>query len=176
MDEDAYIPPPEVLRSIKLLVFDFDGVFTENTVYVDENGVEMVRCWRSDGLGLAKVREYGLPMLVISTETNTVVGVRCKKLALPVVQGVADKLQELRARAAAVPCELEEVAYIGNDENDLACLRVAGVAIVPADAHKSVHLPGVWRTRAPGGRGCVREVCDFFHAALASACPVSNEY
>ncbi len=173
MNEGTYIPPLEVLRSIKLLVFDFDGVFTENTVYVDESGREMVKCWRSDGLGLAKVREEGLPLLVISTEKNPVVAVRCKKLGLPVVHGVADKLQELQARAAAAQCVLGEVAYVGNDENDLSCLREVGIAIVPADAHPSVCLPGVWRTQMPGGRGCVREVCDLFHAALVGCSHLS---
>jgi YrbI family 3-deoxy-D-manno-octulosonate 8-phosphate phosphatase len=172
MHEGTYIPPLEVLRGIKLLVFDFDGVFTDNTVYVDQNGRETVRCWRSDGLGLAKLRDVGLPLLVISTEKNPVVAVRCKKLGLPVVHGVADKLQELMYRTAEVPCSMSQVAYMGNDENDLSCLSEAGIAIVPADAHESVFLPGVWRTHAPGGKGCVREVCELFHAALTCPQPV----
>ena len=81
----------EGLGQVEFVVFDFDGVFTDNTVYVDQNGVESVRCWRGDGLGLEMLRKRGVELAVVSTETNPVVAARCKKLNLRCVHGVTNK-------------------------------------------------------------------------------------
>src|SRR5262249_26256119 len=86
-------PLPDAPR---LVVFDFDGVLTDNRVWVSEQGQELVACNRADGLGLAMLRTLGFDLLVLSTETNPVVGARCRKLALPFEQGVADKAERLR--------------------------------------------------------------------------------
>lgn len=147
-------------RRVRLVVFDFDGVLTDNTVLVATDGTESVRCWRSDGLGLRKLSELGLEMFVLSTETNPVVAVRCAKLGLPYRQGCEDKAAALAELAAARGLSLGEVAYVGNDINDLACLERVGLPVIVADAHPSVHGVARWRTAASGGRGAVREVCD----------------
>ena len=76
---------------VELIVFDFDGVFTDNTVYVDETGRESVRCWRSDGLGLSRLKAVGVRTYIVSTEKNAVVQARAEKLNLDFVQGVDDK-------------------------------------------------------------------------------------
>lgn len=156
----------EMLRRVRLVAFDFDGVFTDNTVWVDENGVESVRCWRGDGLGLAELRRIGVHTFVISTEANPVVGARCRKLGVPCHQACADKLGTLRRVAAELGCSLEQTAYVGNDVNDRGCLEGAGVAIVVADAHPDVRLLAAYTTQARGGRGAVREVCDLLRSAL----------
>ncbi len=153
------------LRAVRLIAFDFDGVFTDNTVVVDENGVESVRCWRGDGIGLSALRKLGLEMVVISTETNPVVSTRCKKLQIDCHQGCEDKIGTLKEIARATGCPLEEAAFVGNDVNDSACLQAVGLAIVVADSHPDVLPLATYVTREKGGRGAVREVCDLIRAS-----------
>ena len=146
--------------AVRFVVFDFDGVFTDNTVYVSQDGTEMVRCWRGDGLGLQALRRLDIGSAIISTETNPVVSVRAKKLGIECVQGCPDKLAELHElcrRHALTPADL---AYVGNDVNDRSCLEAVRLPIVVADAHEDVIPLAKFRTRRPGGLGAVREVCD----------------
>jgi len=149
-----------LLRGVRLVVFDFDGVFTDNTVYVSQDGTESVRCWRGDGLGTATLKQAGVDTVIVSTETNPVVSVRSRKLAMRCVQGCDDKLGAVRALAAEFGVGLEDVAFVGNDINDLACLEAVGLPIVVQDAHHDVLAAAAYRTTARGGRGAVREVCD----------------
>jgi len=146
---------------VSAVCFDFDGVFTNNFVYVDQNGFESVRCSRSDGLGLSKLREINVPMMVISTETNKVVGERCKKLELPYLQGVRDKLIELKKFASAQRLNLSNIVFMGNDINDLDCLKSVGHPVVVPDSHPYI-LSSIdaYVTEACGGEGAVRELCD----------------
>jgi N-acylneuraminate cytidylyltransferase len=145
---------------VDLVVLDFDGVLTDNAVWVLEDGTEMVRCDRSDGLGIAMLKKAGIPVMVLSTETNPVVTARCKKLAIPCVQGVSDKGGKLVSILARDGIDPARVAYVGNDVNDLDCLGLVGFPIAVADAHPrvldAVHL--VLSRR--GGHGAVRELCD----------------
>jgi 3-deoxy-D-manno-octulosonate 8-phosphate phosphatase (KDO 8-P phosphatase) len=150
---------------VRLVVFDFDGVFTDNSVWTDEAGNELVRCWRGDGLGLAKLRALGLPVWVLSTETHPVVSRRCAKLAVPCRQGLANKEAELRTVVSEAGVQLRDVVYVGNDINDLGCLQAAGLPIVVSNAHPDVLGAARYRTRTPGGFGAVREVCDWIHAS-----------
>jgi 3-deoxy-D-manno-octulosonate 8-phosphate phosphatase (KDO 8-P phosphatase) len=152
-------------RSVQLVVFDFDGVFTDNAVFSDGEGNEWVRCSRSDGLGLAKLRKLAIPNWVLSTETHPVVGKRCAKLQIPVRQGLAVKEEELRKLAAELRVPVDATVYVGNDINDLGCLKLAGIPIVVADAHPDVISAARYRTRRPGGFGAVREVCDWISAS-----------
>jgi YrbI family 3-deoxy-D-manno-octulosonate 8-phosphate phosphatase len=154
------------LRAVRLVVFDFDGVFTDNTVYVDQDGRETVRCWRGDGLGLAKLRALGLAVLILSTEENPVVMRRAEKLKAACLHGVADKWAALAGRLAGDGLAPAECAYLGNDINDADCLARVGLPMVVADAHPDVLALAAYRTRAPGGRGAVREVCDLFEKVL----------
>ena len=157
------------LQSLRLVVFDFDGVFTDNTVYVMEDGSEMVRCWRSDGLGLARLKLAGVESIIISTETNPVVGARSRKLAMRCLQGCEDKRAALDALAAELGIALEDVAYVGNDINDAACLEAVGLPIVVGESHPDVLPLAKYRTATLGGRGAVREVCDLIVAARRNA-------
>ena len=154
------------IRAVKLLVFDFDGVFTNNMVYVFEDGREAVRCSRQDGLGLAKMRRRGLAMCILSTEANPVVTARAKKLQLRCIQGCEDKGAALDALLAELGFTDRQLAFVGNDINDLPCLTRAGVPIIVQDAHPDVLAYGLYRTTAPGGHGAVREVCDLFDEVL----------
>jgi N-acylneuraminate cytidylyltransferase len=153
------------LAAIRLLVFDFDGVMTDNRVVVFEDGREGVLCSRGDGMGMDRLREVGLPVAVISKEGNPVVTARCRKLKIPCVQGVGDKLPVLQKIVATHGITLADVAYMGNDINDLECMQAVGLAIAPADAEPSILCIAGLVTIARGGFGAVREVADLIVAA-----------
>ncbi len=153
------------LASVALVVFDFDGVFTDNTVYVAQDGMETVRCWRSDGLGLARLRDVGVDLSILSTEANPVVTARANKLKLPCRQGVENKAEailQLCAEHAAAPAQ---TMFVGNDINDIGAFQSVGMPVAVADAYSEVLPHVLYRTKKPGGLGAVREICDLiFHA------------
>ena len=150
---------------VRLLVLDFDGVLTDNTVTVTSDGVESVTCWRGDGIGTAALMAAGVPVLVLSKERDPVVRVRCDKLGLECHQGVDDKATALIALLAGRGIDPADAAYVGNDTNDLGPLRIVGLPIAVADAHPDVLDSAAYVTTALGGRGAVREVCDRILAA-----------
>ena len=150
---------------VKLVVFDFDGVMSDNRVLVMQDGTEGALCNRSDGLGIGLLKETGMPMLVLSKEQNPVVGARCRKLGLECHQGIDDKITRLRELVASRGLTMADVAYVGNDINDLACMREVGLPIAVADAYPPVLAVAKMITSKPGGCGAVREVCDALIAA-----------
>jgi YrbI family 3-deoxy-D-manno-octulosonate 8-phosphate phosphatase len=154
------------LELIRLLVLDFDGVLTDNRVLVSQDGTEAVWCHRGDGWGIARLKERGtVAIIVISTEANRVVEARCRKLGIEFIQGCDDKLTALQLIAERMKLTPNQVAYVGNDVNDLDCLRWVGTPIVVADAMPEVHEVARLVTRRPGGYGAVREVTDWLIAA-----------
>ena len=159
----------EKLAKIRCVLFDFDGVFTDNTVFVDQDGKESVRCFRSDGLGLAKLRAIGVASAIVSTETNPVVSARARKLRIDVIQGVADKGTVVLELAKEKGLELEQIAFVGNDINDVAALSRVGLPIAVADAFPEALEAAHWITSKKGGWGAVREVCDAVATAYAYA-------
>jgi 3-deoxy-D-manno-octulosonate 8-phosphate phosphatase (KDO 8-P phosphatase) len=156
------------VRKIRLVAFDFDGVFTDNMVYVFENGTEAVRCFRGDGIGLQKLKKLGIEALIISTESNMVVSARARKLKIRCIQNCQDKRSALEKITQEKGISLDEVAFVGNDINDRACLICVGLPIVVKDAHPDVIPLAAYRTKNPGGYGAVREICDLFEQALAT--------
>lgn len=157
----------DLIRRTRLVAFDFDGVFTDNTVYVTDDGHESVRCWRGDGIGLRQLENLGISTVVVSTETNAVVQHRSRKLAVRCFNGCDNKLDTLSELARELGISLDEIAFVGNDVNDLACLTAVGLPVVVMDAHPAVRDVARYRTVAPGGYGAVREVCDLFVETLA---------
>ena len=151
-----------LIERTKLLVFDFDGVFTDGAVYVDETGRESVRCDRSDGLGLSRLEKLGVELLVLSTETNPVVAARMKKLNIQCIHGQSSKLEALTAEAKKRGLALAQLAYLGNDINDAECLRAVGLPMVVRDAWPEVAPLARYRAAHDGGHGAVREVADLF--------------
>ena len=152
----------EIIRRIRLVAFDFDGVFTNNMVYVFEDGREAVRCFRSDGIGLHKLKKLGIETVIISTEANSVVSARAHKLKIRCIQDCQDKRAVLEDIAREKNITLGEVAFVGNDVNDLPCLECVALPIVVQDAHQDVVSAARYQTKNPGGHGAVREVCDLF--------------
>lgn len=149
-----------LLERVRLAVFDFDGVFTDNRVWVNEHGEEALAFSRSDGLGLRRLDEVGVGYLIVSKERNPIVGARARKLQVDCVQGVDDKLAVVRERTERIGVALDETAYVGNDVNDAECLRTVGLPVVPADAWPEVVPLARWVLSRRGGEGCVREFCD----------------
>jgi YrbI family 3-deoxy-D-manno-octulosonate 8-phosphate phosphatase len=152
----------DLLAKIRLVAFDFDGVFTDNMVYVLEDGTEAVRCFRSDGLGLQKLKKLGIETVIISSEANPVVSARARKLKIRCIQDCRDKRTALESIAKESGISLAEVAFMGNDINDLPCLTCVALPIVVQDAHPDVVSTAIYQTKNPGGHGAVREVCDLF--------------
>ncbi len=154
-------PPRPFPKVVKMIVMDFDGVLTDNRVWVDENGKEAVAAYRSDSLGLALLRGRArIEPLVISKETNPVVTRRCQKMNIPVIQGIDQKAEALAKVLHERGIDPKQVIYIGNDVNDLECFPIVGYAIAPADAEKEVLMSADLVLSRRGGQGAVREVCD----------------
>lgn len=145
---------------IELVVFDFDGVMTDNTVTLTESGDEAVRCHRGDGWGVARLRDAGVPMLVLSTEEHPVVAARARKLGIPCLQGVADKAAALSEHLRGQGVDPAHVLYLGNDVNDLGCLDLVGLPVVVADATADAAAHARLMLSRRGGDGAVRELCD----------------
>jgi 3-deoxy-D-manno-octulosonate 8-phosphate phosphatase (KDO 8-P phosphatase) len=154
------------IQRLKFIAFDFDGVFTDNHVIISEDGQESVRCSRSDGIGLSRLRTLGLEMIIISTEVNQVVQARAAKLKLPCINGCDDKISTLNKLLAERKLNLTEAAFMGNDVNDRECLINVGFPVVVADAHPDVIDLGLYRTKLQGGYGAVREFCDLVATEL----------
>ncbi len=154
-----------LLSKIRLAVFDFDGVFTDNHVWVNEHGEETVRCCRADGFGLERLRRVGVDAVILSTERVQIAVARARKLQVPCRHGLGDKLEALTEEAERRGVPLAETAYLGNDINDVACLGAVGLPVVPADAWPEVAELARWTLVRRGGAGCVREFCDAVWAA-----------
>ena len=154
--------------SIQLVVFDFDGVMTDNRVIVNEKGEESVCCHRGDGMGISLLRDLKIAMLVLSSETNPVVSERCRKLQLECIQAVGSKDQVLLDLIRQRGVDPAEVVYVGNDVNDLPAYSVAGCTVAVADAHPALKQKADLILSRPGGKGAVRELCDWIlHARTA---------
>jgi YrbI family 3-deoxy-D-manno-octulosonate 8-phosphate phosphatase len=147
-------------QKISLVVFDFDGVMTDNHAWVDQDGREAVMVHRGDGMGITLLRKAGIPAVVLSTETNPVVAARCKKLNLPVVQGLKDKTSTLRAWLETHHIDPAGTVYLGNDINDLPCFPLVSCAVAVADAHPEVLAQADLVLACKGGQGAVRELCE----------------
>jgi YrbI family 3-deoxy-D-manno-octulosonate 8-phosphate phosphatase len=146
--------------AIKLLALDFDGVMTDNRVLVDQEGREAVLCHRGDGLGIGMLKKAGIEVVVISMEPNPVVSARCRKLKIDCIQKCEEKLRALQQVATARGLKPKDMAFVGNDINDLECLRWVGLPIAVADAEPEVRKAAAYVTRRPGGCGAVREVAE----------------
>ena len=149
------------LIKIKLIVYDFDGVMTNNKLYVDQSGNEMVQVTRADGLGVAEIKKLGIEQIIISTEKNPVVSVRTDKLGISCLQGIENKKIVLLDYCKKNNIDLRNVIYVGNDINDKEVMEIVGTALCPADAHKSIKEISDEIMKTKGGDGVIRELLDF---------------
>jgi len=155
--------PRPLPEKVSLVVFDFDGVMTDNRVWVDEVGHEMIAAYRGDSMGIIRLRKIGIESIVISTETNPVVAARCRKFNIPFYQGVEDKASALKAILNERNLYAAEVVYLGNDINDVPCFPLVACAFVVADAEPEARKQADLVLSRPGGYGAVRELCDLIY-------------
>jgi len=146
------------IAKIALIVYDFDGVLTDNRVLVDENGCESVVVNRSDGLAISWLRQAGIKQVIITTETNKVVVARARKLRIPVIRGVDDKRLVLLAYSRKHKINLKETIYIGNDLNDGEAMKLVGYPVCPADAAGEIRAISCLQLKTSGGAGVVRDL------------------
>jgi YrbI family 3-deoxy-D-manno-octulosonate 8-phosphate phosphatase len=147
-------------EKIELLVLDFDGVLTDNRVWVDQDGREIVAANRSDSYGINLLRQAGVETVVISKETNPVVAARCRKMNVPFIQGEDDKASALKKVLTERKIDPANVVFIGNDVNDLPCFPLVGWAVAVADALPEVARQADFVLSRSGGHAAVREMCD----------------
>lgn len=148
------------LSDVRAVVTDFDGVHTDDRAYLTDEGGEAVAVHRGDGLGVAALKCAGLPVLILSKERHPVVSRRAEKLGVEVLQGIDDKATTLIDWATKKGIRLAQVAYLGNDVNDLSALELAGWPVAVADAHPDVLRAARLVLTRRGGHGAVREIAD----------------
>lgn len=153
---------------LRLMAFDVDGVLTDGRLLFAEDGREIKVFHVHDGLGLKRLMAAGVEVAVISARSSPVVTVRLAELGIVQVhQGQQDKLACFRRLLAACGCPAEAAGFMGDDLPDLPVLRLAGLAVAPANAVDPVLAAAHWVTRRCGGAGAVRELCEAILAARA---------
>ncbi|MGA7952694.1 MAG: HAD-IIIA family hydrolase [Gloeobacterales cyanobacterium] len=149
------------LSQVKLLALDVDGVLTDGGLYYTENGEELKRFNVKDGMGIKLVIAAGIEVAIITNSVSVSVLHRAKKLGIKnVFLGVEDKLLALRTLCEKLQIDMSQVAYVGDDVNDLAILKVIGCPITVADAMPNNQSCAIYVTAKNGGCGAVREVCE----------------
>ena len=148
------------LDDIDAFVFDFDGVLTNNLVKIDENGKESVSCSRADGLAFDVLKKLNKPAYILSTEKNLVVKARAKKLNIPAIQGVANKVEAIKKLATDNNYSLKNILYVGNDLNDYLVMQLCGYTACPADSHPKIKEISGNILTSKGGNGVVRELLE----------------
>jgi len=148
------------LEDIDAFIFDFDGVLTNNLVHLDQNGKESVSCSRADGLAFDVLRKLDKPVFILSTENNPVVTMRARKLKIPVVQGVDNKVEAIKKLVNKNSYNLKNILYVGNDLNDYLVMQLCGYTICPADSHSKIKEISDVVLKTNGGNGVVRELLE----------------
>jgi 3-deoxy-D-manno-octulosonate 8-phosphate phosphatase (KDO 8-P phosphatase) len=162
---------------IQLVVFDVDGVLTDGSLILGDDGREHKIFHVRDGLGLVLLREAGLHVAVISARSSRITAERLKTLGVEFVyQGREDKLTAFDELLARLRLERESAAYVGDDLLDLPVMARAGLALAVADAHPLVIEQAHWTTSSRGGRGAAREVCELILKAQGRLEELQRKY
>lgn len=149
-------------KDISLIVYDFDGVMTNNKVILSEDGLESVVVNRSDGLAVEIFKNNNFPQLIISKERNKIVSVRAKKLGIPLLQSIDNKKVTLESYCSEKCIDLNKVIFVGNELNDLSVMCAVGHPVAPCDACKEVRDIAELVVAVEGGNGVVRELLNHF--------------
>jgi len=148
------------LDDFDALVFDFDGVLTNNLVHLDQDGREWVSCSRADGLAFDVLRKLEKPACILSTEKNPVVTARANKLKIQAIQGISNKVDALKDLTEEHSLELDRIFYVGNDLNDYRAMQACGYSACPADSHEMIKQLATITLKTCGGEGVVRELLE----------------
>ncbi len=156
--------------ALQLVAFDVDGVFTDGRFLLDEDGQEFKVFDTQDGYGIRRLAESGCKIAIITGRRSGAVSARMRELDVPdVIQGCRNKLSALEKLCAQYAIELNEVAYVGDDLPDLEAIKAAGLGIAVANAVDALLESADFTTTRSGGRGAVREICDFIVACKDEA-------
>tara|TARA_B100001123_G_C15096665_1_gene941851 strand:+ start:318 stop:791 length:474 start_codon:yes stop_codon:yes gene_type:complete len=148
------------INSLDAIIFDFDGVLTDNKVYVFQDGKEAVKCNRADGLGFDILRENKLPVFILSTEKNEVVKFRAEKLGVPAIHGVDNKGETLKKLVDEYKFSLNKIMFVGNDLNDISAMEIVNYPVAVADAHSEIKSLSCHVLESKGGDAVVREIIE----------------
>ena len=157
---------PTPWRRVRALIMDVDGVLTDGGLYYTENGDELKRFDVRDGQGLVLLRQAGILTAIVTGKRTTLVARRADELGIAEVhQGVSDKGATVTALLARHGVPAANACYVGDDINDLPALRLVGLPVAVPDAVPIVRRTAHYVTRAPGGHGAIRELCDLILSA-----------
>ena len=153
-------------KDIKLLVCDVDGVFSDGRIYLGNDGEELKAFHTKDGFGIKALGASGVDVAIITGRTSNIVTNRMQALKVKhIIQGTEDKLPALKSLQDSLHLATNQIAYVGDDTPDLACINYAGLGIAVNDAHPSVLNGADFTTFSRGGFGAVREICDLIMQA-----------
>jgi len=149
-----------MLNNIKLIVFDFDGVLTDNGVYLDLNGNELVKCNRSDGLAFNALSKLGIKTIICSTEKNNVVKARGDKLRIETFNNIGNKFEWLKKYSTCMNISPKQIFFIGNDINDYYSMKFCGYSACPSDSADKIKYISDFVLKKKGGEGVAREIVE----------------
>jgi 3-deoxy-D-manno-octulosonate 8-phosphate phosphatase (KDO 8-P phosphatase) len=167
----------ECARAVELLVLDVDGVLSNGLLIYSNNGEETKTFHPADGLGIKMLQGQGIAVAIITGRLSRIVERRAAELGIEhVIQGREDKLQALEGLLGDLKTDLSRVAYMGDDLPDLAAISQAALGMAPADADPYVKEHADWCSRRPGGRGAVRDACEFILEARGLLADVRQRF
>lgn len=150
---------------IKLVIFDVDGVLTDSSLFIGDDGQEYKAFNSKDGLGMKLLQQSGVPIGIITARQSNLVKLRMESLGIEhLYQGQQEKLPAFEKLLEKLSLDADEVAYVGDDLVDLPVMIRCGLAIAVSDSHQRVIEQAHWVTENPGGRGAAREVCELIMA------------
>lgn len=156
----------ERAKPIRAVVFDVDGVLTDGSLFLGDDGQEYKAFYSRDGHGMVMLRQTGVTLAIITGRRSEVVRIRMESLGVQhVLQGRRDKLPAYEQLKERLRIEDTQMAYVGDDVVDLPVMRRVGFAVAVADAHPLVLEQAHWRTPHPGGRGAARDLCELIMRA-----------
>ncbi len=147
-------------KKISLIAYDFDGVMTDNTALLFQDGKEAVRINRSDGLAINIIKNIGIEQIIISTEINPIVSARADKLKIRVIQNCSDKKKAMVLYCEQHSINLHDVIFVGNDINDLEVMQIVGYPVCPKDAYREIIDISKYVTKSKGGEGVIRDLAE----------------
>jgi 3-deoxy-D-manno-octulosonate 8-phosphate phosphatase (KDO 8-P phosphatase) len=164
-------------RRIRLVIFDVDGVLTDGSIYIGDDGQEYKAFYSRDGHGMKMLQRTGVTLAVITGRISEVVRIRMKSLGVEhVYQGQLDKLRAYEDLKDFMGLSDEEIAYVGDDLMDLPIMRRVGLSVAVADAHTLARHHSHWQTQSAGGRGAAREVCELIMEAQGTLDEITSSY
>jgi YrbI family 3-deoxy-D-manno-octulosonate 8-phosphate phosphatase len=147
-------------KDIEAFIFDFDGVLTNNKVYIDASGNEIVCCSRADGLAFDVLNKMNKTAFILSTESNPVVKARAEKLKVRAIQGISDKVSALKELSKQESFDLSRTVFVGNDLNDYQMMSICGLTFCPSDSHVEIQKIASIVLSSKGGDGVIRELLE----------------